>query len=68
MITNITEERFIAIEMLLADHERNIDELNEEIIRQGKLIDRLIMENNALKEAIDNNIKPLSEETPPPHY
>ncbi len=65
---NKAEERFITIEMILAEQSRNIEELNEEIIRQGKLIDRLIIENKALKEAIENPIKSQSEETPPPHY
>ncbi len=67
-MTNTAEERFIRIEMILAEQSRNIEELNEEIIRQGKIIDRLIIENKALKEAIENPVKSLSEETPPPHY
>ena len=67
-MTKKAEERFITIEMILAEQSRNIEELNEEIIRQGKLIDRLIIENKALKEAIENPIKSQSEETPPPHY
>ncbi len=67
-MTDKTEERFISIETILAEQERNIEELSDEIIRQAKLIDRLIIENKALKEAIENPVKPLSEETPPPHY
>lgn len=67
-MTKKAEERFITIETILSEQSRNIEELNEEIIRQGKLIDRLIIENKALKEAIENPIKSLAEETPPPHY
>ena len=56
-MTKKAEERFITIETILSEQSRNIEELNEEIIRQGKLIDRLIIENKALKEAIENPIK-----------
>ena len=48
------EERLIKIETVLSEHERLIEELNEVIISQGKMI--------------DHAVKPLSEETPPPHY
>ncbi len=64
-----TEKRLIAVEMALAHHEQLIDDLNEELIRQGKVIDHLILENKMLTEALkESNIKPQSEETPPPHY
>ncbi len=64
-----TEKRLIAVEMALAHHEQLIDDLNEELIRQGKVIDYLIRENKMLTEALkESNIKPQSEETPPPHY
>ena len=60
-----TENRLMAVEMALAHHEQLI----EELIRQGKVIDRLILENKMLAEALkESNIKPQSEETPPPHY
>ena len=59
----------MAVEMALAHHEQLIDDLNEELIRQGKVIDHLILENKMLAEALkESNIKPQSEETPPPHY
>lgn len=64
-----TENRLMAIETALAHHEQLIDDLNEELIRQGKIIDRLVQENKMLIEALkESNIKPQSEETPPPHY
>ncbi len=64
-----TEKRLMAVEMALAHHEQLIDDLNEELIRQGKVIDYLIRENKMLTEALkESNIKPQSEETPPPHY
>lgn len=63
------EERFINIEIAISDLQKTVDELNEVIIRQGNLIDKLIKENRLLATMIkDNTVKPLSEETPPPHY
>ncbi len=68
-MTQETEQRLTEIEMALAHHEQLIDDLNEEIIRQGKIIDSLVKETKLLIEAIkESNVKPLSEETPPPHY
>ena len=68
-MTPETENRLMAVEMALAHHEQLIEDLNEELIRQGKVIDRLILENKMLAEALkESNIKPQSEETPPPHY
>jgi len=62
------EQRLIEIEMALANLERVVEELNLEFIRQSRIIERLERENKALKETIGGNVKPLSEETPPPHY
>ena len=63
------QERLINIEMAIANLQKNIDELNEVVIKQGNLIDRLLKENRLLATMIkDNTVKPLSEETPPPHY
>ena len=62
------EERFKEIEMAIANLERMVDELNIEAIRQSRIIERLEKENKEIKETIGGNVKPLSEETPPPHY
>lgn len=63
------EERFINIEMAIANLQKTVDELNDVVIKQGNLIDKLTKENRLLATMIkENNIKPLSEETPPPHY
>ena len=62
------EERLKEIEMAIANLERTVEELNAEAVRQSRLIERLERENKQLKETIDGNVKPLSEETPPPHY
>ncbi|MBR5154259.1 MAG: SlyX family protein [Alphaproteobacteria bacterium] len=65
------EERFIDIEMALSNLERIVEDLNEVIIKQGKDIAFLQKQNRYLTEAIRNTsnlVKPLEEETPPPHY
>lgn len=65
----LQEARFIDIEMSLAEHEKMLDELNQVIIEQAKLIDKLCAQNQYLLNLIQSDsIKPLSEETPPPHY
>ena len=57
------------IEIHLANLEKMMDEMNDELLRQSKIIDMLIKQNKMLIEAVkDNPVKPLSEETPPPHY
>ncbi len=63
------EERLIKIETVLSEHERLIEELNEVIISQGKMIDHLVKQNQYLTDLLkEDAVKPLSEETPPPHY
>ncbi len=63
------EERLIDIEMILTEQQRMLDDLNDIIIKQGKEIDTLKKENALLKNLIEREtVKPLSEETPPPHY
>lgn len=63
------EERLIEIEMALANQERIVEDLNSVVIEQGKMIDRLLKQNQYLMSIVDQDtVKPLSEETPPPHY
>ncbi len=64
-----TEERLINIEIALANQERIIEDLNQVIISQGKQLDLLQKQTEMLVERIESgDVKPLSEETPPPHY
>ena len=63
------EQRLIDIEMSLANQEKSLDDLNEVVIKQGKVIDLLLRQNKVLLEAMaQDTVKPQSEETPPPHY
>lgn len=63
------EERLIMIESALAMQEKFCDELNLVVIEQGKKIDYLLKQNRYLMDNIsEETVKPLEEETPPPHY
>lgn len=63
------EERLIAIESALAIQEKFVDDLNQVVIEQGKKIEKLVKQNQYLLSSVnDDLVKPLSEETPPPHY
>ena len=68
-MTDSIDERLINIELMLTEQQRMLDDLNEVIITQGKEIDALKKENALLKTLLEREtVKPLSEETPPPHY
>jgi len=63
------EERLIEIESALANLEKIVDELNDVIVRQDKEIEALKKSNKYISELVEAEVvKPLSEETPPPHY
>ncbi|MDD7313155.1 MAG: SlyX family protein [bacterium] len=63
------EQRLIDIEMALANQEKTLDELNKVVFEQGEKIEQLLRLNRYLVDMLDKDaVKPLSEETPPPHY
>ena len=63
------ENRLIEIEMALANQEKVIDDLNEIVIQQGKVLDAFAKQVKLIKETMPQDfVKPLNEETPPPHY
>lgn len=63
------QNRLINIEMALDNQQKSIDDLSEMLIKQSKIIDWLTKQNEWLKNNINQDIvKPLDEETPPPHY
>jgi len=63
------EKRLVEIESALANQEKIIDDLNDVIIKQGKIIDGLVKQTALIKSSLPQDlVKPLDEETPPPHY
>ncbi len=69
MIKEDLEQRLITIETSLACLEKTFDELNQVVIEQAKLIDLLLKQNQFILNNLEQDVvKPLSEETPPPHY
>ena len=63
------ESRLVDIEVALSEVLKIIEDMNGEIIRQSKIISRLEKENKMLIQTLkESPVKPLSEETPPPHY
>lgn len=61
--------RLVNIEMTLDEQQKALDDLSDMVVRQGKLIDTLFKQNQTLKSMLNQDIvKPLEEETPPPHY
>ena len=63
------EQRLIDIETALANQEKTLDELSKIVYEQGLKIDNLLKINKYLLDLVDKDVvKPLSEETPPPHY
>lgn len=63
------EERLTDLEIYCANQERAVEELNEEVLRQSKILDQLIKQTKILMNSTQESVvKPLSEETRPPHY
>ena len=61
--------RLIDIEMALDNQQRAIDDLSEMLIKQGVLLEHLQKQQEWLKNNLTQDVvKPLEEETPPPHY
>ena len=57
------------LQMRLMEQEKQLDEVNQELVRMNKLLEQLARDYKTLKETIDfSPVKPQSEETPPPHY
>ena len=57
------------LQMRLMEQEKQLGEMNEELVRLNKLLAQLLRDYKTLKETVDlSPVKPQSEETPPPHY
>lgn len=64
------EARLTAIEIMLTHQQKALEELSEMTVKQGKEIDFLVKQCAQFRDALADMevVKPLSEETPPPHY
>ncbi len=63
------EKEVIDLQMRLMEQARQLEDLNQEVLRLSKLVMRLEKQCTALQDVMQENlVKPLSEETPPPHY
>ncbi|MBO7257976.1 MAG: SlyX family protein, partial [Alphaproteobacteria bacterium] len=50
-----TEERLTNLEIYLANHEKMLDELNEEVLRQSKIIDTLVQQKKILMNVMKDS-------------
>ena len=61
--------RLVEIEMALDHQAKEIEDLSDMVVKQGKIIDKLLRQTEVLKNILQQDVvKPLSEEVPPPHY
>ncbi len=69
-MTTDLEARIIHLETIIAQQDRLLDDLNEEILRLNRQHEKLMARFDAFETRQDNAsfIRPLSEEVPPPHY
>ena len=57
------------LQMRLMEQEKQLDDVNQELVRISKLLTQLMRDYKVLKETVElSPVKPQSEETPPPHY
>ena len=62
-------EQIVDLQMRLMEQEKQLSEMNQELVRLNKLLAQLLRDYKTLKETVDlSPVKPQSEETPPPHY
>ena len=65
------DKRLEDLEIRLSYQESTIEDLNQVVIRQQDQIDMLIEEIKQIKQQQQQGgdlVRPMSEETPPPHY
>ena len=65
------ETRLEDIEIRMTYLESTVEELNQVVIKQQERIDLLVAELMRTKQQVESGaefVRPLSEETPPPHY
>ncbi|WP_246399618.1 SlyX family protein [Geomonas silvestris] len=66
------EQRLTDMEMLIMHQGHVIEQLNEVVTAQQNSIDRLMLDVKIIKDHLRgmqaSELRPLSEEEPPPHY
>ncbi len=61
--------RITDLEIYVASQEKTIEELSDEVFRLSKQVTELEKQMKRIVDSVDKtDVKPLSEETPPPHY
>lgn len=69
MSENDINSRLTEIELVVAHQQKIIDDLNDVVISQGKMLENLMLQHKQLCAVLSEDVvKPLSEEVPPPHY
>ena len=71
-IQQILEQRVTELEMKAAFQEKNLDDLNQSLVEQQIIIEKMQLQirylASKLKDMQPSNIASQAEETPPPHY
>ncbi len=71
-IQQILEQRVTELEMKTAFQEKNLDDLNQSLVEQQLIIEKMQLQirylANKFKDIQPSNIASQAEETPPPHY
>lgn len=71
-IQQILEQQIIELEMKVAFQEKNVDDLNQSLVEQQLIIEKMQLQirylASKLKDMQPSNIASQAEETPPPHY
>ncbi len=67
------DQRIAELEILIMQHEDSIESLSSTMHRQQLLIEKLNLTIEALADRMktmqdESVVKPVEEETPPPHY
>lgn len=69
MLNEDLDKRLVDVEINITYLQKSLNELSDMVVKQGKVIEHLERQNMLLQSALETEIvKPLSEETPPPHY
>ena len=62
------EDRFIALEMKIADQEKLLAELNEVLVEHSALLREVTLRANSLERAVRDSLEQHPANEKPPHY